>query len=242
MTGNFQELDFQRTPYGDISLRRRREPRAGNVEVYEVKLGDEFLMSSLFTASEVALAEYGLAALNRAPLTVVVGGLGLGYTAQAALAYPALGSLLVIEALRPVIAWHEQGLVPLGNELAADPRCRFVNADFFALAADPEVGFDSSSPGRRFDAVLLDIDHSPEHWLNTAHGGFYTAAGLRALSAQLLPQSVFALWSNASPSAPFLAVLDSVFASVEAHVVSFANPYSGAESSCTVYVSLTASL
>ena len=84
MTGNFQELDFQRTPYGDISLRRRREPRAGNVEVYEVKLGDEFLMSSLFTASEVALAEYGLAALNRAPLTVVVGGLGLGYTAQAA--------------------------------------------------------------------------------------------------------------------------------------------------------------
>ena len=100
----------------------------------------------------------------------------------------------------------------------------------------------AQAPGRRFDAVLLDIDHSPEHWLNTAHGGFYTAAGLRALSAQLLPQSVFALWSNASPSAPFLAVLDSVFASVEAHVVSFANPYSGAESSCTVYVSLTASL
>lgn len=236
MAGDFQELDCQRTPYGEISLRRRREPRAGNVEVHEVKLGDEFLMSSLFTTSEVALANLGLDALAREPADVVVGGLGLGYTAQAALAHPVLGSLLVIEALRPVIDWHQRGLVPLGCELTADARCRFVNADFFALAADTAIGFDSTRPGRRFDAVLLDIDHAPDHWLHAAHARFYGATGLGVLSAHLRPGGVFALWSNAPPSAPFATVLSGVFATVETHPVAFANPYSGGESSCTVYV------
>ena len=69
---------------GVISLRRRVEPSL-QVDVYEVKLGDEFLMSSLFTVAEVELARLGLAEVVDADLDVVVGGLGLGYTAQTAL-------------------------------------------------------------------------------------------------------------------------------------------------------------
>lgn len=236
MSINFKELDYQHTPYGAISLRRRREPRAGNVEVYEVKLDDEFLMSSLFTASEVALAELGLAALARPDCDVVIGGLGLGFTARAALADPALRSLLVIEALRPVIAWHERGLVPLGPELTADPRCRFVNGDFFALAADAAVGFDSAAPGRRFDAILLDIDHAPAHLLNPVHAGFYTAAGLAALARHLTADGLFALWSNEPPDRAFIRLLDGVFTDVDPRAVAFANPYTGGESSSTVYL------
>ena len=84
MSVSFEELDFRPTPMGVLSLRRRRRP-SSDIDIYEIKLGDEFLMSSLFTVAEIALARLGLAALPRAKLDVVVGGLGLGYTAQAVL-------------------------------------------------------------------------------------------------------------------------------------------------------------
>ena len=81
MSIDFEELDFRQTPMGDISLRRRVQLPVG-IEVYEVMLGDEFLMSSLFTAGEVALATLalgpGLVPPDPGPLDVLVGGLGLG--------------------------------------------------------------------------------------------------------------------------------------------------------------------
>src|SRR6266404_2443617 len=77
----FEELDYRPTPIGALSLRRRRELSLG-VDVFEIKLGDEYLMSSLFTASEIALARLGLAELSGADLDVVVGGLGLGYRSR----------------------------------------------------------------------------------------------------------------------------------------------------------------
>ena len=132
----FEELDYRPTPIGELSLRRRRELRLG-VDVLEIKLGDEHLMSSLFTASEIALARLGLGLAplhDGGALDVVVGGLGLGYTAQAVLEHATLRSLLVVEMLEAVIDWHREGLLPLGPELTADPRCRFVAGDFFAMA------------------------------------------------------------------------------------------------------------
>lgn len=88
-------------------------------------------MSSLFTASEIALARLGLAPLrDDGALDVVVGGLGLGYTAQAVLKHSAVRSLVVVEMLEAVIDWHREGLLPLGPELTADPRCRFVGGGF----------------------------------------------------------------------------------------------------------------
>ena len=180
MSALFEELDYRPTPIGALSLRRRRELRLG-VDVFEIKLGDEFLMSSLFTASEIALARLGLAAFDGDNLSVVVGGLGLGYTAQAVLEHDTVGTLIVVEALEPVIDWHRQGLVPLGPALTGDPRCRLVVGDFFALAAS-DAGFDPDAPGRRFDAILVDIDHSPEALLDDRSAAFYSEAGLTRLS------------------------------------------------------------
>src|SRR6476620_3868302 len=125
MTFDFEELDYRPTPIGALSLRKRRELKL-DIDVYEIKLGDEFLMSSLFTASEIALARLGLAELSGRKVDVVVGGLGLGHTAKAVLEDKSVASLLVVEMLEGVIAWHEEGLVPLGPELTADSRCRFV--------------------------------------------------------------------------------------------------------------------
>ena len=129
---------------GEISLRRRLEPSL-QVDVYEVKLGDEFLMSSLFTVAEVELATLGLAATEGEALDVLVGGLGLGYTAWTALQDTRTRSLTVVDALPQVIGWHQRDLLPDTRGLAADPRTRLVEGDFFALAR-AGVGFGAGTP------------------------------------------------------------------------------------------------
>jgi spermidine synthase len=236
MTIDFQELSYRETPFGELVLRRRTEVSLG-VEVYEVKLGDEFLMSSLFTGSEIALASRALTRLTAPSIDVVVAGLGLGYTARAVLEHSVVRSLLVVEALKDVIDWHLTGLVPLGAELTSDSRCRFVNADFFAMADSDDI--DSASPGRRFDAILVDIDHSPRHVLRPANATLYTRHGLKRLARHLQPGGVFGLWSNDPPDSAFQAELDAVFALAEAHIVKFPNPLLGREAACTVYLGCT---
>lgn len=229
----FEELDYQRTALGELVLRRRTEPRLG-VVVTEVKLGDEFLMSSLFTASEIALADLALARLPAGPVEVAVGGLGLGHTAQAALAHPAVASLLVVELLAPVIRWHREGLVPLGAALCGDPRCTLQQGDFFERAAG--AGLDERDPGRRFDAVLVDIDHSPRHALGDASRSFYGAEGLGQLRRHLKPGGVFGLWSNDPPDAALEAALAAAFPRHETHVVRFDNPLQRREATATIHL------
>lgn len=237
MSRIFEELDYQQTPMGELILRRRLVPTLNNLEIFEVKLGEEFLMSSLFHAAEDALADLGLAELRgTTDLDVVVGGLGLGYTAVAALAHTEVRSLLVVDTLEAVISWHERGLVPLGARLTGDPRCRIAHGDFFALAGSTS-GFDA---GRRFHAVLLDIDHAPDFVLHASHAAFYSTEGLRAFAAHLHPGGVFALWSNDPPDEAFMRVLETVFASVNARVVAFDNPLTGDKSSNSVYIARTA--
>lgn len=236
MSVDFEELDYRPTPLGELILRRRTDPRLGDEAIYEVKLGEDFLMSSLFTDGEVALADRALAELEGGGLDVVVGGLGLGYTADAVLRHDTVRTMIVVEYLDGVIDWHRRGLVPLAGRLTGDPRCRLVQGDFFDMVDDPERGFDERAPGRRFDALLVDIDHSPRHWLDPGNERFYVPAGLRSAAAHLRPGGVLGLWSNDPPDADFGEALESVFADSRTHVVTFHNPYTGGESASTVYV------
>lgn len=234
MSALFAELSSASTSMGVISLRRRREP-SRNVDVYEVKLDDDFLMSSLFTVAEIELARLGLAACEADELDVVVGGLGLGYTAIAALDDTRVRSLAVIEALPQVIGWHEDGLLPDVSGLTADRRTQLVQGDFFARLAIGD-DLDPTAPGRRFHAILVDIDHSPTHVLHPSHAPFYRPEGLCRLATHLQPGGVFALWSDDPPDTDFLSSLGHVFGHTETHVVTFPNFYTGAESANTVYV------
>ncbi len=235
----FEEIDSQDSPLGEISLRRRRMPAFGDRDIYEVKLGDEFLMSSMFVEAEEALSTLGLAAVQGDKLSVVVGGLGLGYTAVQALQDARVDELLVVEALDTVIGWHRDERVPLGAKLNADARNRYVSGSFFELATDAERGFDPDHPGKTFDAILLDIDHSPSEFLNAANAGFYTRENLACMAAQLKPKGVFAMWSQNLPDAGFTALLATVFDHVESHVVAFYNPFQNGESTNSVYVCVT---
>jgi len=134
-----------------------------------------------------------------------------------------------------VIGWHARELLPDATGVTTDARTRVVHGDFFARVG-AGAGFDDENPGRRFDAVLVDIDHTPRHVLDPSHAAFYTAAGLGLLTRHLHPGGVFALWSDDPPDAGFVAVLSDVFARADAHVVSFANPLTGGEAANTVYV------
>ena len=234
MNAFFEELDYQQTALGELILRRRRALEMGGREVYEVKLNEDFLMSSLFHEAEVALTDLGLEGISGDALDIVVGGLGLGYTAAAAMKYSQVARMTVVEALAPVIDWHQRELVPNGALLSNDDRCRYVNADFFALARGD--GFDPDEPGHQFDAILLDIDHTPDALLNPAHGDLYTEEGLTRLRAFLKPDGVFAMWSNDAPEKGFMDTLSSVFSEVQGHVVEFENPIQGNTAENGVYV------
>ncbi len=252
----FEELSFAPTWAGGISLRRRTEPHTQTV-VYEAKLGDEFLMSSMFTVAEEALADLGIACARSlrvdAPpgpddagppedegFSVLVGGLGLGYTAVAALRHTDVIAVDVIEALAPVISWHEQRLLPTSDELMDDSRVRLVLADFFAVIGGT-LGhrIDARAP---YDLIALDIDHAPDFVLHPDHQGFYTTAGLQAAAAMLSSRGVFALWSDRAPDEGFMATAGTVFDVVDARVVTFANPLTGGTSSNTVYLAHQLSL
>ncbi|WP_375385145.1 spermidine synthase [uncultured Microbacterium sp.] len=230
MIARFEELDWQSTPIGDITLRRRTEPAVGH-EIYEVKLGDEYLMSSLFTVAEEALATLGLAATTGTQLKVLVGGLGLGYTAVAALRDERVGAVTIVDRLQAVIGWHERRLLPVSAELVDDPRTTLVCDDFFAVMRMPPP-----DGARGYDAILLDVDHSPRHQLDPSHADLYSADGLRALDRHLAEGGVFALWSDDPPDDDFMTALHAVFDDGAAHVVDFANAVTGGTSSNTVYV------
>jgi spermidine synthase len=209
-----------------------------DLEIFEVKLGEEFLMSSLFPEAEKQLAYMGLARLPGQDLDVVVGGLGLGYTAAAVLEHQTVESMVVVELFPQVVEWHQKGLVPVGPQLTGDSRCRLVVQDFFAAAQDVSIGLDPERPGKRFHAILLDIDHTPSHQLDSEKAGFYSVSGLTAMAEQLHPGGVFGLWSDAAPDAAFSELLLQVFKTAEAIVVPFYNPILDADSSNTVYLAV----
>ena len=235
MNGLFEELDYCECPLGELILRRRKLLNLGGEIVYDVILNEEFLMSSLFHAAEDALADLGLAILAEPEADVVVGGLGLGYTAAAALRHGNVRSLAVVEFLETVIRWHRDGLLPVDPQPDKDPRTTLVHGDFFALASAGN-GFDPSRPGAKVDAVLLDIDHTHGHWLHPSHAGFYSTAGLSRVRDVLRPGGVFAMWADGLPDAEFVALLRGVFGAAEGRKVVFPNPHTGGESASTVYL------
>ncbi|TQM90481.1 spermidine synthase [Roseinatronobacter monicus] len=234
MSQFFEELDYSVTQIGALSLRRRHDLRLG-MDVFEIKLGDEFLMTSYFTASEIALARLGVSACQGTSLDVLVGGLGLGYTAQAVLEHAAVKELVVVEFLEPVIEWHQSGILPMGNMLAEDTRCRLVQGDFFAMAAS-ETGFDATRPGKLFDVVLVDIDHTPEMLLDARSDSFYRPEGLAKVRKHLRPGGIFGLWSNDPTDQGFLSRLSQVFPSAWAEPVTFHNPLTNRPFTQTVYL------
>ena len=221
-----------------VALVRERLPRSRSaVDLVVAEQPPDSLFARRCLAALTAPHEVGGDGGGDGPAgwDVMVGGLGLGYTARTVLEDDRVASLTVVETLAEVIAWHVDGLLPGGTELAGDPRTRLLRGDFFALARDA-AGLDPDAPGRLFDAVLVDIDHTPEHLLHPSHGDLYSPAGLLRVARSIRPGGVFGLWSDDPPHPRVEALLEDVFHDRSSHVVDFANHLTGGRSACTVYL------
>lgn len=207
-------LAYESTDLGILCLRRRELLSRPGTIVTEVTLNHEFLMSSLYTDSEQALARTAIQQCDRDNLQVLIGGLGLGYTAQAALQSDRVADVEVVELLPPVIDWLATGITPLSGELADDPRLSVTQGDVYHRLA--------VSPSRLFDVILIDVDHSPDERLGEESVSFYTAPGLRAARQHLTPGGVLGVWSYAE-SSPFVEALHEVFEQVHVQPVTYQN-------------------
>jgi spermidine synthase len=116
----------------------------------------------------------------------------------------------------------------------ASHRCEFVLGNFFEIAANGmDVGADAPD---QFDAIIVDIDHSPRHLLDPSNAPFYEADGVERLARCIRPGGVFSLWSNDPPDAEYLAVLNGAFDTAVAEVVVFDNVLTGGTAESTIYV------
>jgi spermidine synthase len=211
---NLEILAYEDSPLGPLCLRRRELLSVPGTVVTEVTLNHAFLMSSYNTASERALAGVALEMHPHAGLRVLVGGLGLGYTAHAALASPRVAAVEVVEFLPQVIDWMEQGLVPLSSALNGDRRLTTSAGDIYArLAAAPE---------ERWDLILIDVDHAPDDQLSGTNDAFYSRDGLERAGRHLAPGGILGVWSYAE-SSPFARALGEVFGEVRIEPVTFFN-------------------
>lgn len=213
--GNLEILAYEDTELGVLCLRRRELLASPGTVVTEITLDGEFLMSSRHTASEEALARIALEMHPGEGLHVLVGGLGLGYTAHAALASSRVARVEAVELLPQVIDWLEEGLVPLSAALRADARFRVVQEDAYARLTAPP-------PADPFDLILIDIDHAPDERLGDVDDSFYTETGLELARRHLAPGGILGVWSYAE-SSPFSRALEAVFEEVRVEPVTYFN-------------------
>jgi len=199
---DFEVLDWAETPLGTLVLQRRPILGRPGATVTEVTLDHQHLMSSLNARSEEALAELALAWHEGPVRRILIGGLGLGHTAHAALKDPDVERVRVIEYLPRVIEWLDKGLTPLAATLSADPRLEVVAADAYGHLLAP--------PTSTWDLILLDIDHSPDEPLGPASASFHSPSGLQLVAPHLAPGGILGVWS-AEPSPAFASALEAVF-------------------------------
>ena len=239
----FEILAYEETSLGPLCLRRRRTLREPVQTVTEITLNHEFLMSSLHTDSERALADIAIGRLagessepshdDDSGWRVLVGGLGLGFTAAAALRCPGVTRVDVVEFLPPVIGWLRSGLVPLSAELNQESRLHVHQGDIYRRLLEPPRG----AP---YHAILIDVDHSPDDRLDDANGKFYGVEGLRRAAAHILPGGVLALWSY-DESTPLLRHMREVYRDVESRPIRYHNLHVGESFTDWLYLGTRAS-
>ncbi len=151
-----------------------------------VRAGGMLLMSSRMHDSEEELAALALARVAE-PRSVLVGGLGLGYTLRAVLdRTPPQAHVTVAELVPAVVEWNRTHVRALAGSPLADPRAQVFVGDVFDAIARAQ---------RAFDVILLDVDNGPVGLSQARNQRLYGYRGVRSCLAALRPGGVLAVWS-----------------------------------------------
>ncbi|QIX27764.1 hypothetical protein ncot_15050 [Nocardioides sp. JQ2195] len=186
---------------GEVVLRERHEENAPTVT--ELRVNGVFVMDTLETSSERALATAALELVD-APGSVLIGGLGLGFTLAEVLADRRVESCTVVELEQCLVDWMRDGTISHGPALLADERLDVVVADVATALA--EAG------DATYDLVLLDVDNGPDHLVHEGNAGLYLPPFLEA--AKHATRQVIAIWS-AAETTPLQGAMEQVFGNCE---------------------------
>jgi spermidine synthase len=211
---NLEILAYEATHLGYLCLRRRELLSRPGTVITEITLDHQLLMSSHNTVSERALATEALARHPGNDLSVLVAGLGLGYTAAELLQSKRVERVDVIELLPAVVGFLNEGLVPLSSELLGDARFGVRQGDGYAML--------DGQADELWDLVLIDVDHAPDDHLGAGNQSFYTRPGLMRAKRHLAAGGILAVWSYAE-SSPFVDELRAAFSVVEVVPVVYVN-------------------
>jgi spermidine synthase len=196
------EVARAETERGDVVLRRRTSGTAP--DVLELRVNGVFVMDTLETTSEIELAAQALDLVDE-PTSVLIGGLGLGFTLQRVLADPRVERAVVVEIEEPLVRWMRDGTVPHGPTLLADTRATVVNADIAMAIAEARS---------TYDLVLLDVDNGPGYLVHDGNEAVYEEQFLRRCRDVLGPGGVLVVWS-AAVAPDLLEAMRDVFGEVE---------------------------
>ena len=158
---------------------------------FSIMLGANELMNSRLSGSEEALATLACAKISRTiSPSVLIGGLGMGFTLRAALnALPDNANVIVAELVPAVVAWAKGPMAAHHGDSLSDPRTQIIIGDVAALIHNGDA---------RYDGILLDVDNGPDGLTNTANDHLYSDAGLARADVALRPGGVLAIWSAAA--------------------------------------------
>jgi len=163
----------------EVVVRRRTDGAT------ELRVNGVFVMDDVETSSERLLAHHVLATGAR---DVVVGGLGLGYTARALLDGGA--RRVVVAELHPEVVAAVRagaGAGPFDDAGSDHPALDIVVGD----VADIVAGL----PPASVDAVCLDVDNGPDFLVHPTNLTLYQDPGVAACAAVLRPGGTLAIWS-----------------------------------------------
>jgi spermidine synthase len=214
--------------HGEVALRRRGQ--AGTV-VHELIVNGVFAMDSTETSSERELARF--VPTGTAGARVLVGGLGLGYTAAEVLDQPnaAEGQVDVVELEPQLVGWARAGLTPVLSRVAGDPRTRLHIADI------SDVLRGAAEPSGPWDAILLDVDNGPDFLIHADNRGLYGRQTLQSGYDRLTPGGVLAIWCQ-GPAPALLETLQTIAPSAQEH--RYAVSREGREFSYLIYTVIRA--
>ena len=166
---------------GELVLRRRYDG------ALELRANGVFVMDTVETSTERALATRALG-LHHDPATVLVGGLGLGFTLRAVLEDDRVQRVTVAEIEDALVGWMRDGTVP-GGDVLGDPRVTVAVGDVADVLRD--------SAGSTYDLVLLDVDNGPGYLVHDANADLYRAPALDQARRATRPGGAVVVWSAA---------------------------------------------